>query len=110
MNTITAIVGQRIRSCRQKKGLTQEELAERAELHPTYIGQAERGEKNLTLVSLERILSALDLTFSEFFEHMEIGKKRPNFAAQCYDIVNKKSQTNQEHIYRILCELEQLTE
>ena len=110
MDTITAIVGQRIRSCHQKKGMTQEELAERAELHPTYIGQAERGEKNLTLVSLEKILIALDLTFSEFFEYMEIGKKQPNFAAQCYDIVNKKKQATQEHIYRILRELEQLTE
>lgn len=48
MNTITAIVGQRIRSCRQKNGLTQEKLAERSELHPTYIGQAERGEKKLS--------------------------------------------------------------
>ena len=110
MNTITAIVGQRIRSCRLKNGLTQEELAERAELHPTYIGQAERGEKNLALVSLERILSALYLIFSEFFEHMELGKNQPNFAAQCYDIVNKMSQADQEHIYRILRELEQLTE
>lgn len=110
MNTITAIVGQRIRSCRQKNGLTQEELAEKAELHPTYIGQAERGEKNLTIISLERILSALDLTFSEFFEHMELGKNQPNFAAQCYDIVNKMSQADQAHVYRILRELEQLTE
>ena len=110
MNTITNIVGQRIRARRQQKGLTQEELAERAELHPTYIGQAERGEKNLTLVSLEKILNALDLSFSEFFEHMETGGAQANFAAQCYEIINAKSHGKQEHIYRIICELEQLIE
>lgn len=110
MNTITNIVGQRLRSYRQQKGLTQEELAEKADLHPTYIGQAERGEKNLTLVSLEKILAALELSFAEFFEHLEPAGNQPNFAAQCYELVNTKSRTQQERIYRIMCELDQLIE
>jgi len=42
-----------------QKGISQEKLAELAELHRTYIGQVERGEKNLTLLSMERIAKAL---------------------------------------------------
>lgn len=110
MNTITNIVGQRIRAWRLSRDMTQEELAEKAELHPTYIGQAERGEKNLTLVSLEKILTALDVSFSEFFAYMEAAKNEPTTAAQCYEIINSKSKSEQEKIHRILIEIERLME
>lgn len=108
MNTITNVVGQRIRAWRINRGMTQEELAEKAELHPTYIGQAERGEKNLTLVSLEKILSALSVSFSEFFAYMEAAKNEPTTAARCYELINSKSKSEQEKLYRILLEIEQL--
>ena len=108
MDTITNIVGQRIRACRQRLGLTQEEFAERAELHATYIGQVERGEKNVTIVSLEKLLSALDISFSEFFECIESDCHAPNFAAQCYDLVNKMPPQEHAHVYQILCEIEQM--
>lgn len=108
MNTITMIVGQRLRAYRLKCGMTQEELAERAELHPTYIGQAERGEKNLTLLSLEKILCALDVSFAEFFEYFESSRKQPDYAAQCYNLVSGKSKQEQERLYRILSEISQL--
>ena len=110
MTTITATVGGRLRAHRQRLGMAREELAEKADLHPTYIGQVERGEKNLTLVSLEKILNAMDLTFSEFFEHIEAERHSSNLAARCYELVNRKSQREQEHIYRILYEIEQLVE
>ena len=108
MNTITITVGQRLRAHRLHRGMTQEELAEKAELHPTYIGQAERGEKNLTLVSLEKILAALNLPFSEFFEYYDISRPKNNYAAKCYDLVNSKRPEEQEHLYRVLTEIEQL--
>jgi len=105
MSTIAAVVGQRIRNYRQKANMTQEDLAERSELHYTYIGQVERGEKNLTLGSLERILDALDLSFSDFFEGF--GKKsKASIPALCYELINTKSEADQERIYRILCELD----
>ena len=42
---ISKVLGERLRSYRNQKGWSQEKLAERAGLHPTYIGQLERGEK-----------------------------------------------------------------
>lgn len=52
--------GQRVRELRLAKGWTQEELAERTGLHPTYIGGVERGERNLGLDNLLKIARALD--------------------------------------------------
>ena len=59
MDDICTRVGFTIRKYREEKGISQEKLAELSELHRTYIGQVERGEKNLTLRSLERIAKAL---------------------------------------------------
>lgn len=88
--------------------LTQEELAERAELHHTYIGQVERGEKNLTLTTLERIVNALDVSYSELFGEIGGSYDRNSIPALCYDLINRQELADQEHIYRILQELEQL--
>lgn len=52
-------VGRRIRELRQKKGWSQEELAEEAGLHRTYIGQVERGEKSIGVENLFKIAKAL---------------------------------------------------
>ncbi|WP_416872654.1 helix-turn-helix domain-containing protein [Helicobacter ganmani] len=52
-------IGNKIREIRQSKGLSQEQLAEIAEVHRTYVGMIERAEKNITLVSLEKIAKAL---------------------------------------------------
>jgi len=52
-------VGRRIRELRQKKGWSQEKLAEEARLHRTYIGQVERGEKSIGVENLFRIAVAL---------------------------------------------------
>jgi transcriptional regulator with XRE-family HTH domain len=52
-------VGRRIRELRQKKGWSQERLAEEADLHRTYIGQVERGEKSIGVENLFRIAQAL---------------------------------------------------
>lgn len=107
MSTIATVVGQRIRTYRQKANMTQEELAERAELHHTYIGQVERGEKNLTLGSLERILDALGLSFSDFFEGFE-RTSRESIPALCYELICQKGIKDQQRIYRILTEIEEL--
>jgi transcriptional regulator with XRE-family HTH domain len=56
---LTKSFGQKLREARLKKGLTQEVLADKAGLHFTYIGQAERGLRNLTIESLAKIAKAL---------------------------------------------------
>ena len=54
MSEIATIVGQRLRLRRQELGYSQELTSEKAGLHPTYIGQVERGEKNATIESIEK--------------------------------------------------------
>lgn len=52
-------VAKRIRELRAEAGLSQEQLAGECEVHRTYIGSVERGERNITLLTLERIAKAL---------------------------------------------------
>jgi len=60
-------IGERIKDLRQAAELTQEELAERAELSKGFISQVERGLTNLSIENLMAILSALDVSLAEFF-------------------------------------------
>ncbi len=61
------LAAKRIRQIREGKGLSQEALADIAGLHRTYISSIERGEKNFTVDSLERVAEALDVDIREFF-------------------------------------------
>ena len=53
--------GKRVRAERTKKGISQERLGEIAKVHRTYIGMIERGEKNITLINIEKISKALNV-------------------------------------------------
>ncbi|WP_312151036.1 helix-turn-helix domain-containing protein [Paenibacillus odorifer] len=59
------LVGARIKQLRIQKGLSQAKLAEMADLQDTYIGGVERGKRNISLNSLEKIMSALEADPSE---------------------------------------------
>ena len=105
MSDIAKIIGQRIRNYRTQKGLSQEKLAELAGCHPTYIGLLERGEKNATLESVEKIASALDISLSELFD--KLGKSGGNnIAAKCYDLVASKNEAEQKQLYKMLQEMD----
>lgn len=64
---ITDYVGERIRAIRKSKNYTQEQLGEKVGLPQPYIGGIERGERNISLETLERILEALETSPNEFF-------------------------------------------
>jgi len=68
VEAVTLIVGKRLREFRQAKGLSQEQLGELCGLHRTYIGSLERGEKNVTVVTLSRIACALGVPMRSFLE------------------------------------------
>jgi transcriptional regulator with XRE-family HTH domain len=55
------VFGRNLRAYRQGRNLSQEEFAHLLERHRTYVGQLERGERNLTLKAVERIAAQLDL-------------------------------------------------
>jgi transcriptional regulator with XRE-family HTH domain len=55
------IIGQAVMKHRKKAGLSQETLAEKADIHPNYVGRIERGECSATLTILLRIAKALNV-------------------------------------------------
>lgn len=59
---------QRVRTLREKQGISQEKLAERAELHRTYIGMVERLECNPSLVCIYKIANGLGVHITELFQ------------------------------------------
>ena len=107
MSEIAKTVGQRIRNYRTQLGYSQEKIAELSGCHPTYIGQLERGEKNATLESIEKISNALGVTLSKLFEM--IGGNEDNakdIPRQCYEFIAAKTPNEQEQIYKILIEMD----
>lgn len=59
--------GRKMQMRRKELKLSQEQLAEEAGLHRTYIGMIERAEKNVTLVNIEKIAKALKISIPELF-------------------------------------------
>ncbi|MGV0827803.1 helix-turn-helix domain-containing protein [Empedobacter brevis] len=59
--------GNKVREIRKAKNLSQEELADKADLHRTYIGMIERAEKNITLINIQKIANALEVSIKELF-------------------------------------------
>ena len=65
---IKILVGKRVKELRNKLGLSQEELADYAELDRTYIPSVERGRRNISIVNIEKLASALKVSLKEFFD------------------------------------------
>jgi len=65
MAEINKKVGATIRKFRRKKGWSQEKLAFEANLHRAYIGQIERGEKNIGIKNIEKIAKALNVSLKQ---------------------------------------------
>jgi len=67
-NYILLKFGRKIRFERERRELSQEKLAELAGVHRTYVGMIERGEKNITLLNIEKFASALDLSLKQIMD------------------------------------------
>jgi transcriptional regulator with XRE-family HTH domain len=61
-------IGLRIRELRKAKGLSQEQLALKAEIDRTYMASVENGKRNVAIVNIEKIIAALDESFESFFK------------------------------------------
>ena len=57
-------IGARVRECRVARGLTQLELGERCQLHRTFIGSVERGERNIAVLNVRRIAKVLRVSIA----------------------------------------------
>ncbi len=61
-------VGDKIRKARLAQGLSQEAVALAADINRTYFGSVERGERNISLVNLQKITRALNTSLSDLFK------------------------------------------
>lgn len=103
MSELSGEIGKRIRNYRTQLKLSQEELAERCSLHPTYIGQVERGEKNATLESISKIAAGLNVPLSALFENLErTAATRRSCAGEAYDLIQALPIDSQEKVLEIL--------
>ena len=60
--------GARLREVRRRKGLSQEQLALRSELDRSFVGQVERGERNISLTNIYKLARGLGVTPNSLFE------------------------------------------
>ena len=70
-SNIATEIGTIIRQIRIEKGLSQEELSFKCDLHRTYIGSIERAEKVASIITLEKVAEALDISLSEILKKYE---------------------------------------
>lgn len=71
VQSIKDAVGQRIQGYRINQGKTQEDVAHEAEVHPSYITKVESGKANWTIESLDNILDALKMSYSDLFYQID---------------------------------------
>ncbi len=69
-------LGQYLRHIREQRGWSQEELAHECGLHRTYVGAVERGEYNVTLLTLRRITDTLGITLADAIGGMSDRRRR----------------------------------
>ncbi|MGH2846147.1 MAG: helix-turn-helix domain-containing protein [Thermoleophilaceae bacterium] len=66
-----AALGRAVRELRLQRGMSQEGLADRSDLHRTYVGGIERGERNVSFGNLLRLADALDVRLSDLVARSE---------------------------------------
>jgi len=65
--SIKVKVGERIRELRKEIGISQEALANKAEIDRTYVTDVENGRRNISIENLDKLVNALDVQFKDFF-------------------------------------------
>lgn len=93
MSDFLKLVGYKVRHHRKEQGLTQEELAELSDLQSSYIGGVERGERNISLLTLEKIIISLNISPESFFSFKEIDTFDRSSINQLIAIQNSLLQT-----------------
>lgn len=68
--------GLRLRQAREQLGVSQETLADLAGLHRTYVGSAERGERNVSLINILKLAAALNVAPGDLLNDLEITEEK----------------------------------
>jgi len=109
MENLRSLLGRNVRWLRLKRGWTLEELADRAGMHANYLGDVERGRRNVSVSSLEKIARGLGVEPSALLKGAE--KPAPNAAEPLYSearrflsLVRDRSGEQRRALLRILRE------
>lgn len=78
---LQAWLGETVKALRRRLGITQEELAWRADLHRTYIADIERGARNVTLRSMDSLAKAFEMTVGELLSNVSVPNARVGSAS-----------------------------
>lgn len=110
MTTLRNSVGERIRAIRKAKGLTQQQLAELSGLDDAYVGSLERGERNFSIDTLEKIIIGLkvspyDVLSRDYSENEELLLRR-RAVDEYSSLINDISIKDVDRIKRMIKELE----
>lgn len=95
-------LGSKIKRLRQKRGLTQEQLAERIEIAPRTLSGIENGENFLTAETLEKVVDALDVSGAELFAFDHIKPQDELISEIVADVQKLKDRNKIETIYKII--------
>jgi transcriptional regulator with XRE-family HTH domain len=68
------ILGQALRALRKRAGMTQEQVAERLGVDPTFVGRLERGQRGAHWRTIRRILTAVDASVSDFASEIDAAE------------------------------------
>lgn len=101
-------LGDRLRFLREARGLTQEQLGEKAGITWHFVSSIERGRRGGAMETLAKLAAALDLTLSELF--VGIDKPLPREAKRLETALAGKSPETQRRIFRIVAEALDLTD
>ncbi len=105
---VYAVIGRRTRQERNRMGLTQEELAEKARIHPSFLGQIERGTKKASLVTIQRIADALGIAEEQLFNdniHGSKEKKLSEYQQKVLSLMVHLPVNDQKFLYKTTKEL-----
>ncbi|MCD4695900.1 MAG: helix-turn-helix domain-containing protein [Bacteroidales bacterium] len=79
MDDVRLKIGQRIKDLRDKTNMFQKDLSYIADLDRSYIASIESGKRNVSIVNIEKIVKALNVTLKEFFEDARFDNIEPRY-------------------------------
>lgn len=101
MSELIIRIGDRIRQIRKEKQLSQEELGELSGLHTNYIGQVERGEKNVTIESLEKIVVGLGISMEHLFRYIDPADQQDELG-QINELLSSRSEQDKAMVLHVI--------
>lgn len=104
MNNIYTALGATVRHYRKGLGWTQEQLGERAGLHPSYIGQIERGTKKISLLTLQRLAKALKTGVCDLLHEKPLETPPTSWERRLLGMIKDRPEEHQKRACRILRE------